>query len=426
MGRRRIWVVAIAVVIVAATVVIAIVAPRRSDAATARWIGTWAAAQHGAGTSGLSHDGFDDQTIRMTVHTSIGGTAARIRLSNVYGTGPLTVNDVTVGLPDPKALVPGTLKHGSMHPISFGGQSTVVIPRGGQVVSDAVEMRVPALSDLTVSMWLPQKTGPTTFHTVSRSTSYVGRGDEAQDVNGGGFAPISLANPIPGKVDSPWFYLSGVDVLNASADGAVVVFGDSISDGFTSGLGANGRWPDLLARRLAALPAAKHAPAVLNASLSGNSLGFETPAVPQLGPDAMSRLTRDVLGQTGVRTVIMQLGINDIQIFGSDPEQVVDQLRQTALQAHEAGLRVMICTLMPWQGNSLWTAKGEKSRETVNAYIRSTKEFDRVIDLDTIMRDPLNPTRLNPGYDSGDHLHPNPKGYQLIADSMPVPAIVAP
>jgi len=412
---------AVAVAIIA-TVVVAVARPHSADAdSSTTWVGTWAAAQHAAGATGLSQTGFDNQTIRMIVHTSVGGSAVRIRLSNEFGTTPLTVGEVTVALPD---------KHDSsgvstVRRVSFSGRPTIAIGVGAHVLSDAVKMDVPALGDLTVSLWLPQATGPATFHTVSRATSFVGKGDHAEDVAGGAFKAISVPNPIPPAMDSPWFYLSGVDVMNDSAHGAVVVFGDSISDGFTSKVGGNARWPDLFAKRLDALPASKHAPGVLNASLSGDALGHQASNIPQLGPDAMSRINTDVLGQTGVRIVIMQLGINDILIWGDTADAIVAEMRQVALQMHEAGLRIYICTLTPWAGGPTWTVAGEKTRQAVNQYIRSTSDFDGVIDLDATLRDPDDHTRLRPSMDSGDHLHPTSLGYQAIANAMPLNKIIA-
>lgn len=419
---RLVTIGAVALVAVASTALIVI---GRTDggSASSRWVGTWAAAQHAAGSAGLSHTGFENQTLRMTVHTSIGGSAARVRLSNVFGVKPLTIGSATIGLPDHADRV--KVVPSSMHRLMFAGRPTVVVRPGAEVISDAVAMEVPALGDLTVSVWLPHATGVTTFHTVSRATSYVGSGAVAEDVHGAAFRKISVANPIPGKTDSPWFFLSGIDVLNRSSHGSVVVFGDSISDGFTSAVNANGRWPDLLARRLRALPPSRHAPSVLNESLSGNSLGREAALVPQLGPNAMSRVHGDVLGQTGVRTVIVQLGINDILIFNSVAESIIAHMRQIALQAHEAGLQVMICTLTPAHGWSTWTPEREQTRTAVNAYVRTTSDFDAVVDLDAALADQFDPTRLRPGVDSGDHLHPNARGFQAIADSMPLDLIAA-
>ncbi|HEY2794458.1 MAG TPA: GDSL-type esterase/lipase family protein [Micromonosporaceae bacterium] len=416
----RLVLIGVAAVAILATVLITVGRPGAARASD-RWIGTWAAAQHAAGTSGLSKTGFNNQTIRMTVHTSIGGRAVRIRLSNEFGTTPLTVGEVTVGLADrhDHARVP------TVHRVTFSGHPTVVVGTGAVMLSDAVNMAIPALGDVTVSLWLPQATGPTTFHTVSRTTSYTGRGDDAENVSGAAFSPISLANPIPGKTDSPWFYLSGIDVLNDSANGAVVVFGDSISDGFTSGLGVNGRWPDLFAKRLHALPADRRAPAVLNASLSGDALGHQTTVVPQLGPDALSRFGGDVLGQTGARTVIMQLGINDILIWNDNAQAIIAEMRQVAIKAHEAGLRIFVCTLSPWKGSTTWTPAGEKTRQLVNQFVRSTTDFDGYVDVDRTLRDPDDQVRLRPGYDSGDHLHPTPLGYQAMADAMPIDKIIA-
>lgn len=413
-NSRRLLVVTAAVVV--AGVVVALAVRATTSAATAtRWVGSWAASMHEPALTGLTHDGFDNQTVRMVVHVSIGGDAVRIRLSNEFGTKPLTIGDATVGVPAKThdGAVTG------LHRISFSGRTSTVVPIGGELLSDAVPMAVPTLSDLTVSLWLPVATGPTTFHTVSRATSYVGDGDHAEDASAGGYAPVSVDNPIPGKTDSPWFYLTGVDVQTDRADGAVVVFGDSISDGFTSALDGNERWPDLLAVHLAALPVGRHAPGVLNASLSGDALGHQSSKIPQLGPTALSRIDNDVLSQTGVRTVIVELGINDLMLWGEHADAVVTELRQVAVRVHEARLSVFVCTISPYSA----PPDGENERQLVNRYIRSATDFDGVIDMDQVLRDPNDGTKLRSDLDSGDHVHPTARGYQLIADAMPLSKI---
>ncbi|HKD97479.1 MAG TPA: hypothetical protein VKB69_07720, partial [Micromonosporaceae bacterium] len=292
MNRRMILVSAVALVAVASTIGVALTS-QSSAAATGQWVGTWADAQHAAATTGLSKTGFENQTIRMTVRTSVGGDAARLRLSNTFGTKTLVIGDVTVAVPAAKGAT-AEIRADSVHDVTFSGRHTASILAGSQMLSDPIDMDVPAVSQLTVSIWLPGATGPASFHTVSRATSYMSDGDHTADVSGGDFTPIGVPNPIPGNTDSPWFYLSGVDVRTSDAAGSIVVFGDSISDGWRSSLDANHRWPDRLADRLAALPADRHAPGVLDVSLSGNALAHQTPLVPQVGPNALSRISRDV------------------------------------------------------------------------------------------------------------------------------------
>lgn len=420
--RRRVALVSV-VVAVALISTVLIAFNRTSRAAdAARWVGSWAAAQHAAALTGLSQTGFDDQTIRMTVRTSVGGDGARLRLSNVFGTKSLVIGDVTVGVPADHAGA--DLKPDSLHDVTFGGRRSVTIPQGAEMMSDPVTMTVPALSPLTVSLWLPQETGPTTFHTVSRATSFVSKGNHAGDVSDGSYTDISIPNPIPGHVDSPWFYLSGVDVLSHDTSNSIVVFGDSISDGFQSSLATDHRWPDRLADRLAKLPASRHAPGILNESLSGNSLDHQAPGVPQIGPNAIARLHRDVVSQTGVHTVILEIGINDLLIWGDDAGPIVTGLKQVAGQLHEAGLRVVVCTLGPWHGWPTWTAEKDKVRMAVNAYLYSTHDFDAVVDLDALLRDADEPDHIKPSFDSGDHLHPNDAGYAAIATAMPLDVLV--
>lgn len=417
MRTRVILVALVAVVAVVSTLLIAYNQPGATQE-SAQWVGSWATAPHAAARTGLSQDGFENQTIRMSIRASVGGTAARIRLSNVFGLKPLVIGDVTIGLPvakDGAEVRPETL-----HDVTFGGRRSVTVQKGAERLSDEIPMTVPALATLIVSIWLPIATGPTTFHTVSRATSYLSKGNHTADGIAATYSPISIPNPIPGKTDSPWFFLSGLDVRSAKAHGSVVVFGDSISDGFQSTLRADHRWPDRLAERLAKLPADRHAPGVLNQGMSGNSLGHQAPFVPQLGPNALARLHRDLIGQTGVRTAVIEIGINDLLIFNDNSGAIVGELRQVIDQAHASDIKVVVCTLMPWEGWATWTEDRDKVRLAVNDYLRSSPDIDTLVDLDALMRDPDEPDHLKRKYDSGDHVHPNDAGYLAIANAMPL------
>ena len=196
----------------------------------------------------LSLPGFNNQTIRMTMHASVGGDSARIRLSNAYGTKTLTVGDVTVGIPTKSGS--GAVRPGTLHEVLFGGRATATIPRGATLMSDAIPINVAPNSDLVISIWLPTDTGPATWHVIGRSTTWIGKGDHSEDISAAG---------LPTK-DTSWYFVTGIDVRNTTSNGSVVVFGDSISDGFTATVDADHRWPDRLAARLDALAASKHAP----------------------------------------------------------------------------------------------------------------------------------------------------------------------
>jgi lysophospholipase L1-like esterase len=406
---RRQPLLALAVVIaVASTLFIANLHSRAGAAPAAHWVGSWAAALTPAAVDGPSAEGFADQTVRMVIHTSVGGEQARIRLSNVYGTRTLTVGHVTIGLPSGG----GGLQPGSVREVLFNGRPSVLIPRGVEMLSDPVVMDVPAMATVAVSVWLPVPTGPATYHFIAKSTSYSGPGDHASDESA-----TALKDPLPS-----WFYVAALDVLSREAQGTVAVLGDSISDGFGAKTNGNRRFPDDLAARLAVLPSSRHAPGVVNVSLTGNAYGHDGDAikVPNAGDSALSRFDRDVVAQTGVRAVIVELGINDIWIYKDSPDAIITELRQLAVRAHEAGLRVLVCTLTPWKGYTAWTAALDATRLSVNDYIRSTKDLDGVVDADEALRDPNQPAQLRPEWDSGDHIHPNDGGLQALANAVPL------
>ncbi|MDI1462033.1 SGNH/GDSL hydrolase family protein [Catellatospora sp. KI3] len=385
-------------------------------AATAKpkgeWVGTWSAAPTAAG-GGQSGAGFNNQTIRMIVHTSVGGDAIRIRLSNTFGTAPLTVGHATLARPDAATATLTDILPASVQELTFNGDAAVTVPKGGQVLSDPLTLPVAELSDLVVSIYLPVATGPATFHLTSRQATWFGAGDTAAEATG---ATLTLTR-------NSWFYLSGVDVLSRKASGSVVVLGDSITDGTASTLNGNARWTDRLAARTLAQHSSHSEWGVLNAGLAGNTVIHDGSEIgfPELGLNGLARLQRDVLSQTGVQTAVVVLGINDLQIHNETPDRILDGLRQLTTQIDEAGIDVVVCTITPFEGFSSWTAEKEANRQTVNAWLRAHEgDFAGLIDFDQLLRDPAAPTKLRSEWDSGDHIHPNDTGYQAMADFVPL------
>ncbi|MFH8799312.1 SGNH/GDSL hydrolase family protein [Streptomyces sp. NPDC017936] len=386
--------------------------PARFPAApvsTGVWVGTWAAAPVGGepdtGTGGLA-----GRTVRNVVHTSVGGTGARITLSNLYGTRPLTVTAATLAVAagDGPAAVPGTLRR-----LTFGGAGTLVVPPGGQAVSDAVALAVPADSDVLVSTYTPESAGPVTHHRHARRTSYVADGEHTEDPTGTAYTGRSTS----------WRHLTALDVLSDEADGTVVAFGDSLTDGVTSTPDADRRWPDVLSDRLRAVVAAGgDAPrlGVVNAGISGNQVLAAGPGEPAENPSGLDRFARDVLGRPNVRVVVVDLGVNDILRNRdlADPDAVIDGLRTLVRRAHAHGVKVVGATLMPFRGHRGYTDAREDVRRRINAEIRSGTVFDDVADVDEALRDPYDPRRLRSDYDSGDHLHPSDKGYRRMAETI--------
>jgi len=377
-----------------------------------RWVTSWSASPQVATPGTPAATGFDNQTVRNIVFTSTGGDSVRLVLSNVFGTTPLQIGDATVAVAGSgAAAVPGTI-----HQVRFGGSTSFQIPAGAQVLTDPVAMRVRPLQDLAVSVYLPNSTGAATNHSDAQQVNWVsGSGDHAGDAAAGAFTT---------QIQS-WFYVSDVIVRSDRASGTVVAFGDSITDGFQSTVGANARWPNDLARRLDALHG--RTLSVADEGISGNRVLNDALCC---GVNAEARFERDALDQPGVREIILLEGINDFGFSAVPPNPVIDPVtdvsaaqviagyQQLIAQAHARGLKIFGATLLPFKGAGYYTAEGEAKREAVNAWIRTSGAFDGVIDFDKLMRDSSDPLVLNPAYDSGDHLHPNDAGYQVMANAI--------
>jgi lysophospholipase L1-like esterase len=368
------------------------------DSAARRWVGTWESP-----VATAVNDGCVDCTIRDVVHTSVGGPVLRVRLSNAFGTAPLLVAHTTVALPSPAGrflVAPGTLRQ-----VTFHGRGPVTIKPGTDVVSDPVHLRVASGHDLYVTTYTPGYTTALSRHPIGVRRSLVVSGtDAANALDATAFSAISRSGHL----------VSGVDVAGGPARGAVVALGDSITDGYRSTDDANRRWPDVLAARLAHTP---HPLAVLNAGIGGNRILLDGGT---RGQAALGRLDRDVFSRSGVRTVIVLEGINDIHLKPrqTDPRQITAGLAAIVARAHAHRLRVVGGTLTPFRGCVCYSPGEEVTRRAVNAWIRHSGVFDAVIDFDALVRDPADPRRIFPPYDSGDHLHPNDAGYTAMGNGV--------
>ena len=382
--------------------------PRAVYVPGGHWVATWGAAPQAPIAGNLSEGGFAGQTLRQIAFASVGGPMVRVRLSNAFGSTPLQIARASIAVQAHRAaLAPGTLRA-----LTFGGRPAVVIPAGGEVVSDPVVLRVRPALHLAVSLSLRAPTGPVTQHTQARQVNYVAAGGHALDPAGGAFTTQTES----------WYLLSGIDVLAPARDrGAVVALGDSITDGVGSPLNANARYPNVLAREFAVRPGATMS--VIDEGIGGNRVLDETACC---GQGAVARFRRDALGQTGVRAVILLEGVNDIgqsQSRGplTAPHMPVSALRivegyaRIIAMAHAAGLKVFGATLTPFRGARYWTPAGEAKREAVNRWIRDSGAFDGVIDFAAALADPGDPEQLAPAFDSGDHLHPDAAGYGAMA-----------
>ncbi|MCG7206979.1 SGNH/GDSL hydrolase family protein [Streptomyces arenae] len=377
------------------------------------WVGSWAAAPVG-GEPGTGRTGLAGRSVRNVVHTSMSGTRARVTLSNLYGQSALTLTHASVALAAGRGTAAADAA--TMRRLTFGGAVSVVIPAGGQAVSDAVALRVPRGADLLVTTYSPTASGPVTYHPRARQISYTAAGDRTEDAGGGAYT---------GQTPY-WRYVTALDVLSDDSDGTLVAFGDSLTDGVTSTTGANRRWPDVLAGRLRGSGGVPRY-GVVNEGISGNQVladGLGRPAENERG---VGRFSRDVLGRPDVRVVVVDLGINDILRNPglADADAVTGGLRALVRSAHAHGIRVVGATLMPFRGHRGWTPARERVRQEINERIRSGRVYDAVTDFDKALRDPYAPDRLRPYYDSGDHLHPNNQGFTKMATTLNLPDLTA-
>ena len=370
------------------------------------WVGTWAAAPVAAEPH--TPHGYPGMSIRNVVHTTVSGTAARVQLSNLFGTVPLVLTHVSLGIAaDPSS--PGAEPQ-TITALDFSGRPAVTIPAGRSVLSDPVRFEVPAAGDLLVTTYTPYASGPVTYHPNARQVSFAAAGDHTADPAGTAFTSTTPY----------WRYVTGVDVWTTDATSAVVAFGDSITDGITSTFGADHRWPDFLAGRLHESTGGPHL-SVLNEGVSGNRVLLDgAPADPDNGERALDRMGRDVLSRAGVKAVIVELGINDIiqSPHQTDAAEIVAGLQEITREVHAHGIRVIGATLTPFHGQRSWTPRLEEVRQQVNTAIRGGRVFDDVVDFDLTLRDPRMPDRLLPAFDSGDHLHPTDAGYEAMAQAV--------
>lgn len=365
------------------------------DVSEQKWVGTWATPP----VQSDAHRSFYRQTLRQIVHTSIGGSSARIRISNLFGKRPLHVEDVHLARRgEGSSILPG-----SDRLLLFQGQTSVTIPPGSAAVSDPVAFAVPPLSDIAISMYFPGPARLPTFNPAAHQTSYIASGD------------ISGNATLPNAAETgSWYFITNLDVHGSRLGGAVVTLGASITNGYRSTDNMNRRWPDLLAQRLAN---AKLKIGALNEGISGNRL-----LAYGAGQSAEKRFDRDVLAQPDVRWVIFSDDpINDLGSTRPPPTAgaLIAGIKMLVAKAHERHIQFFCSTLTPYQGANYWTPSGEAAREKINAFLRSkSSRCDAVVDEDAATHDPADPTRYLAAYDSGDHLHPNDAGMQAIADAV--------
>ena len=393
----------------------AAVVPLSGAGPKTRWVGSWAASQQLVEpNNALSPEDLRGATLRQVVHLSIGGNEFRLHLSNRFGSTPLNVTAVHIARaasPDSSKIVPASEKA-----LTFSGSPDVTIPPHADFLSDPVALAADALSDLAITLHLETAPDEQTGHPGSRAMSYVTQGNL-----------VSATELQAAKTLDHWYFIAGIDVIAPAEANAIVVLGDSITDGRGATTNGNDRWTDVLARRLQAL-AGTHNIAVLNQGIGGNHLLSDG-----LGPNALSRFDHDVIAQAGVRYLVVFEGINDIGMLArkqdvtqKEHDTLVHRMaaayEQIIARAHTNDIRVIGATLTPFVGSNYYhpAQVNDADRQAVNEWIRSPGHFDAVIDFDKVTRDPQHPERLLTAFDCGDHLHPSPAGYGAMAQAVPV------
>lgn len=387
-----------------------------SAAARDHWVVTWAASpapQLPEAEMRSSKLAFENQTLREIVRTSIGGKTVRVRLSNAYGKQKVEIGAARIALRSEDSEIAA----GSSRVLTFGGRPQVTIPTDAWVVSDPVNLDVPAYGDLAVSLFLPKAAMGAGVHYAALQTSYVGKGDQTEA------ASIESADKI-----TSWAFLTGVDVTAPDTVGAVVAFGDSITDGARSTMDANKRWPNILAQRLQTKRVRRQL-AVVDMGIGGNRILHDPSANVRFGVNALARFDRDVLAQPGVKYVIVLEGINDIGHAGASApasetvsaEEIITGLKQLIERAHSKGLKIFGGTLTPFEGTPFpgyFTPEKEVKRKAVNQWIRTGGAFDGYVDFEKAVKDPANPDRMKAEFDGGDHLHPGDAGYTAMGQAV--------
>jgi lysophospholipase L1-like esterase len=405
--------------LLAAALSLALPLPASAHRDHGSWVTAWGTSQQTLGATQLTN-----ATVRMIARVTVPGEAVRIRLDNAYGTSPVTFGSVYVG----QRIQNADLATGSNRPVTFGGSAGVTIPAGGSVMSDPVALQVYAQQDLAVSLYVPDAAVLPSQHSGAVVTSYYtasGAGDVAS---------AELRTAFTNTTTATW-WLKAIDVYGSSSSGAIVAFGDSITDGTCTTLDAHDRWEDWVAVRLASTTAAgeigrgranrRLLKAVVNEGIGGNTVTRENLSPPPDSTPGIERLDRDVLSHTGVTQVVLFMGTNDIRREAS-AQQVIDGMKNIIQRVHAVGLPIIGVTIIPRHNrppsgtNTGWNDAKTAIRNQVNQWIRSEAPFDAVIDFDAVVRDPANHDLIFPPFNCGDGIHPSPAGYFRMGQSVDV------
>lgn len=377
-----------------------------------KWIGTWAASPMPSVGPFSSSIELENQTLRQVIYSSVGGEQIKVRISNVFGSKDLEVGAASIALQDKgKGIISG-----SHRSLAFSGQTSIIVPAGAFVFSDPVNLTTDGLSNISISLYFPGATGPSTSHSEGLQTGYISTtGNYTQQ----GDFPVAV------EVQNVSF-LTGVQVLSSNDTKLLVAFGDSITDGTTSTPNTNSRWPNFLARRIAAEAPSMNL-GILNHGIAGNRVLHDT-----IAQNALARFGRDVLSWPNLSHIVVMIGINDLGFpaipnapFGPDvhssdvsADELIAGYRQMIARAHAHGVKIIGATLTPFNGASYFSDAGEVKRQAINSWIRESGEYDAIIDFDQAIRNPNDPSRMQEALQSGDWLHPNDAGYEVMANTI--------
>lgn len=380
--------------------------PTDPAVASLRWAATWAASDQrldgGAPWTRvrLPRSELADQTVRLIVRTTAGGSAIRLRLTNFGGTAPVVINHVTAAMRGSRAAV----VWGTVVDAKFGGLARITLLPGAVAYSDPILLPTTPAADLAISMHVLSARTPFAGHWAGKRSSYVSAprsGDQTWALTDAGYEFVTTST----------LWLSAVETFADPKLPVVVALGDSLTDGHFSTNDRDEDWPAVLTARLAGNAA------VINQGVNANTV---TPTrCGQCGEPMLSRFDRDALDVPGASHLILLAGSNDISL-GVPARVVADGLLDLLRRARAKGLRVFIGTIPPRSDTyNGWDPRAEEAqRQALNAWIRTVGKFDRVLDFDAILRDRVDPGRLAPQFDSGDHVHPSAAGMAAMANAI--------
>lgn len=400
---------AVAVLLVGAPAV-GVTPPHAARAAVATpadtWVDAWAASFLSTTVNGAvqSAPSFNNQTYRLNVHAKVGGTQARIKVSNKFATNALTIGAAHLGLQSSN----NSIRSGSDRTLLFGGRPGLTLAAGAEAWSDPVSLTIAQHATVSVSIYVPGSFKPTTFHPTGLHTSYLSS-------KGNFTASTSLPLASFANTTTQVVMVAGLQVLAPGTSKVAVAFGDSITDGACAANNANGTWPDRLSTRLPRLATGEPL-SVINMGIGSNRLVASDLA----GPSGVHRFADDVLSRPNVGYVIVMEGINDISYHHVAATAITDAYASLIAQAHAAGLKIYGATLLPIGNSTKYTGANEATRQAVNAWIRTPGNFDAFVDFEAIVKDPTtNPLRIKSNL-TCDYVHPNAAGYTALGNAIPL------